>query len=305
MFEIDNRGKHFLPKLYLRGFCRQDKKGKIPHIYVFDKKAPDKGTESRSIEEVEVSKDAYSIDIDKFNEQRESVWGPLLTNLNTDGANELNELVADRAHSATLRAWLADFATSISLRSRGLRERMKETSSEEWHSLQREINEIFEEMDDEALAEETGSSKAEVKRIVMRSIYADDYEKWLAVTIRPSRPKEDELNKLLEEGTWRFENPPIPRKLILSDIPSTILRLGPEHRKWIHFQVPINETLLLIGYCGDARLESGLLPGSSQMSEEMIDLRNSTTLEDSEQFVYSSSKDEITRAIKQTRDRAQ
>ena len=38
------------------------------------------------------------------------------------------------------------------------------------------------------------------------------------------------------------------------------------------------------------------------MSEEMIDLRNSTTLEDSEQFVFSSSKDEIKRAIEQTRN---
>ena len=162
-----------------------------------------------------------------------------------------------------------------------------------------------EEMDDDALAEETGASKEEIRRILAQFTYTDDYEKWLAVTIRPSRPKEDELNKLLEEGTWRFENPPSPRKLILSDIPSTILRLGPEHPNWIYFQVPINETLLLIGHCGDARLESGLLPGSSQMSEEMIDLRNSTTLEDSEQFVYSSSGDEITRAIEQTRDRAQ
>ena len=302
MFEIDNTRKHFLPQLYLRGFCRQDRKGKIPHIYVFDKKAPDKGIESRSIEKVEVSKDAYSIGIDSFNKQRESVWGPLLTHLNTDGATELNELIADREQSAPLRAWLADFATSISLRSRGFRERMKETSLENWNSLQREINKIFEEMDDEALAEETGSPKEEIKRIVMQSMYADDYEKWLAVTIQPSRPIEDELNKLLEEGTWRFENPPSPRKLILSDIPSTILQLGPEYPNWIYFQVPINETLLLIGYCGDARLESGLLPGSSQMTEKMIDLRNSTTLEHSEQFVFSSSKDEIIRAIKQRGD---
>ena len=305
MFAIDNTRKHFLPRLYLRGFCRQDKKGKIPHIYVFDKKAPDKGIESRSIERVAVSKDAYSIHVDDFNKGKESVWGPLFTHLNTDGATELNELVADREQSATLRAWLADFATSISLRSRGFRERMKEISLENWHSLQREINKIFEEMDDDALTEETGASKEEIRRILAQSTYADDYEKWLAVTIEPSRPKEDELNKLLEKGTWRFENPPSPRKLILSDIPSTILRLGPEHPNWIYFQVPINETLLLIGHCGDARLESGLLPGSSQMSEEMIDLRNSTTLEDSEQFVYSSSKDEITRAIEQARDRAQ
>lgn len=297
MFEIDNTRKHFLPQFYLRGFCRQNRKGKIPHIYVFDKRAPGRGIRSSSIAKVEVSKDAYSINIDNFNKQLESAWGDIFNHLKDTSTEELNELIADREQSAPLRAWLADFATSISLRSRGLRERLKETSLENWHSLQREINKIFQEMDDEKLAKGTGASKEEIKRIVMQSMYADDYEKWLAVTIPSSRPENDELNKLLEEGTWRFENPPSSRKLILSDIPSTTLQLGPDHPNWIFFQVPINETLLLIGHCGDARLDSGLLPGSSQMGEEMIDRRNSTTLEHAEQFVFSSSKNEIIRAI--------
>ena len=169
-------------------------------MYLFDKKAPDKGIESRSIEKVEVSKDAYSIRIDNFNKHRESAWGDIFNHLRDTSASELNELIADREQSAPLRAWLVDFAISISLRSRGLRERLKETSLENWNSLQREINKIFAEMDDEALAEETGATKEEIKRIVMRSSHADDYEKWLAVTIRPSRAKEDEINKVLEEG---------------------------------------------------------------------------------------------------------
>ena len=304
MFEIDNTRKHFLPQLYLRGFCRQDKKGKIPHIYVFDKRAPGKGIQSRSIEKVEVSKDAYSIHIDDFNKQREAVWGNIFNHLEATSTKELNELIADREQSATLRAWLADFTTSISLRSRGLRERINETSLENWHSLQRQINKIFEEMDDEELAKETGASKEEIKSILAQFTHTDDYEKWFAVTIRPSRPEGDEVNKLLEEGTWSFENPPSPRKLILSDMPSTILQLSPEYPNWIYFQVPINETLLLKGHCGDARLESGVLPSSSQMSEEMIDLINSTTLEHSEQFVFSSSKDEIIRTIEQRGDGA-
>ena len=155
MFEIDNTRKHFLPQFYLRGFCRQDKKGKIPHIYVFDKKAPGKGIQSRSIERVEVSRDAYSVHIDDFNKQRESVWGDLFSRLEATSAMELNEIIADRNQSAPLRAWLADFATGISLRSRGLRERLKETSLKNWNSLRRETNKILEEMDNEALAQET------------------------------------------------------------------------------------------------------------------------------------------------------
>ena len=301
MFEIDNTRKHYNPRFYLRRFSRKDKP---KQIYIFDKRAPAKGVQSRSIEKVEVSKDAYSVQIDDFNKQRESVWGGIFNHLEAASITELNELIADRERSASLRAWLADFTTSISLRSRGLRERIKETSLEDWHSLQRQIAKIFEEMDDEELATETGASKEEIKRILAEFTHADDYDKWLAVTIRPSRPEGDAFNKLLEEGTWRFENPPSPRKLILSDIPSTILQLGPEHPNWIYFQVPINETLLLTGHCGDARLECGLLPRSSQLSEEMIDLINSTTLEHSEQFVFSSSRDEIIRAIEQSGDGA-
>ncbi len=294
MFEIDNTRKHYIPRFYLRGFSRKDKRGQI---YLFDKKAPDKGIQSRSIENVEVSRGAYSVDIDDFEKKRESRWAPLLTHLSTDGATELNKLVSDREESATLRAELADFVTSMSLRSRGFRERMKETSVENWHSLQREINRIFGEMDGEELAKETGASKEEIKKMLATFTHTDDYEKWIAVTIRPYLPTGNSLNKLLEEGTWRFENPPSPRKLILSDIPSTILRLGPEYPNWIHFGVPINETLLLIGHCGDARLESGLLPGCAQMSEEKIDLTNAVALEHAEQYVYSSSKDEIERQL--------
>lgn len=294
LFEIDNTRKHYIPRFYLRGFSRKDKRGQI---YLFDKKAPDKGIQSRSIENVEVSKAAYSVHIDDFNRQMESRWAPLLTHLNTDGATELNKLVADRERSATLRAELADFTTSMSLRSRGFRERMKETSLENWHSLRREINRIFEEMDDEELLKETGVPKEEIRRGLATFTHTDDYAKWIAVTMRPYLPEGNKFNKLLEEGTWRFENPPSPRRLILSDIPSTILRLGPEYPDWIHFQVPINETLLLIGQCGDARLESGLLPGYTQMSEEKIDLTNAVALEHAEQHVYSSSKDEIERQL--------
>ena len=297
MLDIDNTQKHYIPRFYLRGFCGQGKKGKIPHIYVFDKKALNKGIDSRSIEKIEKSKDAYSIYIDNFNKQRESVWGDIFNHLKDTSTAELNELIADREQSAPLREWLADFVTSISMRSRGRRVRDKEMLLDSWHSLQKGINGVFEGMDDVELAEDTGSSKEEIKRIVMRSMYADDYEKWLAVTLPPSFSLGDGTNKLLTDGSWRFENPPNQRKLILSDIPSTTLRLGPEHPNWIYFQVAISETLSLVGYCGDARQESGLELGPSQMSEEMVDLRNAGALRDSGRFVYSSSKEEIARAI--------
>ena len=52
IFEVDKTRKHFVPKLYLRGFSL---KNHPDQIYVFDKDNPQAGVAVRSIENVEVS----------------------------------------------------------------------------------------------------------------------------------------------------------------------------------------------------------------------------------------------------------
>ena len=58
MMDIDNKRKHFIPRKYLRGFCREERPNQI---CVFDKQRPELGVRVISINDVEVSRDAYSV----------------------------------------------------------------------------------------------------------------------------------------------------------------------------------------------------------------------------------------------------
>ena len=291
MFEINNKRDHYIPQFYLRGFRRQDKP---KQIYLFDKIAPEKGIQSRAISKVEVSKDAFSVAFDKFMKEKESQWGDIFQRLNVTETTELNELIANRDDSASLRLWIAHFVIDIGLRSRGLREQHRESHSEAFHSLGMEMDEIIEQLDGCELVRETGATKEEIKKLVKQATHADNFGKWLAVTLRPSLTVGNEgMYNLISDGSWRFYRPLGPRRFITSDVPSTILRLGPEYPNWIWFEVPLTETLLLRGLCGDAALASGTLPRDEIMSDEVMDRINKMILEKSVRFVYSSSKEEL------------
>ena len=58
MFEVDKTRKHFVPRFYLRGFCLSESPGQI---YVLDKENPQAGVVIWSIENVDVSRYAYSV----------------------------------------------------------------------------------------------------------------------------------------------------------------------------------------------------------------------------------------------------
>ena len=64
--------------------------------------------------------------------------------------------------------------------------------------------------------------------------------------------------------------------------------------------MPLSAELQLIGLCGDARIESGLAPSMSELSEENMDLANVCVLQNAERFIYSSSRREILRAIERS-----
>ncbi len=291
MYDIDNSRKHYIPQFYLRGFRRKDKPAQI---YLFDKGAPGKGVQSRAISKVEVSKDAYSIAFDDFMKKKESQWGDIFQRLNDSETTELNELIANRDDSAPLRLWIAHFVIDIRLRSRGLREQLGESQSEFFHSAGIKMDEIIEQLDSHELVQETGTTKEEIKKLVKQATHADDFEKWIAVTLYPALTiGNEETYNLISEGSWRFYSSLESRRFITSDIPSTILWLGPEYPNWIFFEVPLTETLLLRGLCGDAGQESGTLLIDEVMSNEVVDRINKTTFENSVRFVYSSSKEEL------------
>ena len=75
MFEIDNAQDHFVPRMYLKRFSLPDETDKV---YVFDKQNPRAGVVKRSIRKVERSRDAYTIEADRFLKELEGTWNNIL-----------------------------------------------------------------------------------------------------------------------------------------------------------------------------------------------------------------------------------
>lgn len=283
MFEIDKTRKHFVPKLYLRSFCLDDSPGQI---YVFDKNNPQQRVVVRSIENVEVSKDAYSVANDKFLQERENQWAEILEALKGLSASELNDFISDRKDSAALRAWLARFVVESKLRSRGFRKQMRERFNEVRLQAQKNI---------EAQIETAFPNSTEAQQYLKEMLGTDSERKFEALHTPPflRGEKGEELYRLFEDGSWRFDEPLSGRRFITSDIPSMNSVRSPR------FFMPLSPELCLMGMYGDARVESGLAPRVAEMSEWEMDLINRATFENAERFVYASSKAEILRARKQ------
>ena len=301
MFEIDKTRKHFVPKLYLRGFCPDNRP---EQIYVFDKDNPQAEVAVRSIEKVEVSRDAYSVANDGVLQEREDQWAEILRTLKGQRASELNELIADREKSATLRAWLARFVVDSKLRSRGLREQMREPVKEMRLRFGEEIEAI--EADFRARFPDLSEQLQDMVSLFREMAGIDSDRKFEALRMAPFlRGEEGEKRyRWYEEGSWRFDEALDGRKFITSNIPSNSLLLGPEpeYRNWMWFTMPLSAESRLMGMCGDARVESGLAPRMVEMSEREMDLANVCVFQSAERFVYASSEAEILRASEQSEE---
>ena len=295
MFEIDQTRKHFVPKLYLRGFGLSSRP---EQVYVFDKRNPEAGVTERSISNVEVSRDAYSVANDNVLKAREDQWSRILTDLRGSNVRELNELIADRENSASLRAWIARFVVDSKLRSRGFREEMRE----QVRGLHLQFRSEIEELEADSLAQHPHlRDQWQVMFPLFRKMAGiDNHRKFEALRIDPFLRGEEgeELYRWYEEGSWRFDAPTDGREFITSDIPSSSLLLGPEpqYRNWMWFVMPLSANLRLMGLCGDARVESGLAPRVGEMGDKEMDIANVCVFQAAQRFVYSSSKVEILQA---------
>ena len=299
MFEVDKTRKHFVPRLYLRGFCPDDRPGQI---FVFDKELPQAGIQVRSIDKVEVSKDAYSVDSDAILQQREPRWSEILKTLEGQSVSELNDFISDGEKSATLRGWLARLVVDSRLRSRGFREQIRAPVKE----IRLQFREKLEALEADFAGRFPGLGEQSQVMISLFKEMAgiDSDRKFAAIHMYPFlRGEEGEKRyRWYEEGSWRFYVALEGRRFITSDIPSKSLLLGPEpqYRNWMWFTMPLSAELQLMGMCGDARRESGLAPGVREMDDRAMDLANVCVFESAERFVYASSKAEICRARKQS-----
>ena len=298
MFEIDKTRKHFVPRLYLRGFCLGNH---LEQIYAFDKNNPQAGIVVNSIENVEVSKHAYSVANDAVLQQRETRWSEILKVLKSQSVLELNEFIADREKSAPLRAWLARFVVDSKLRSRGFREHRMEPLE----GMRLEHLAKLEVMESEFRAQcpDLDEQSQVFFAILKEMAGVDNDRKFEALHMDPFlRGEEGErVYRWYEEGSWRFDAAPEGRRFITSDIPSNSLLLGPEpqYRNWMWFVMPLTAEMQLIGMCGDARVESGLAPRLGKMGVREMDLANVCAFQSAARFVYASSKAEILRASEQ------
>ena len=299
MFEIDKTRKHFVPRLYLRSFCLDNRP---EQIYAFDKDNPQAGAVVRSIENVEVSRDAYSVANDAILQQREDKWAAILNTLKGQSVSELNGLISDLESSATLRAWLAHFVVDSKQRSRGFRERMSDPAN----AIRLQVRSKLESVETDLLARLPDSTR-ELQIMLSRlkeMAGIDSDRKFEALHLSPFLRGEEGRKRYrwYEEGSWRFDEALAGRKFITSDIPSNSLLLGPEpeYRNWMWFDMPLTAELHLMGMCGDARAEGGLAPRMAEMSEREMDLDNVCVFQSAERFVYGSSEGEILRASEQS-----
>ena len=299
MFKIDKTRKHFVPRLYLQGFCLDNRP---EQIYAFDKHNPQAGVAMRSIENVEVSRDAYSVANDAILQQREDRWSKILQTLKGQRASELNELIFDREASATLRAWLARFVVDSKLRSRGFREHMREPVKEMRLQFREKLEAI--EADFRARFPDLDDQWQVMFPLFKEMVGVDSDRKFEALSIDPFLRGEggEQRYRWYEEGSWRFDEALDGRRFITSDIPSNSLLLGPEpeYRNWMWFVMPLTAELKLMGMCGDARAESGLATRMVEISEREMDLANVCVFQSAARFVYASSEAESLRASKQS-----
>jgi len=295
MFEIDKTRKHFIPRFYLRGFCL-DKRPE--RIYVLDKDNPQEGIAVRSINNVEVSRDAYSSENDAILQQREAQWAKILKTLKELEVHELNELISDRDKSADLRHWIARLVVDSKLRSRGFRMQMKEPTNEIRIQFQSKLEELEA---DFCSRFPNLSEQLQVMISLFRDMAGiDNSRKFEALRIYPFLRGEEgeESYRVYEEGSWRFDVACDGRKFITSDIPSNSLLLGsePEYRNWMWFVMPLSAELRLMGLCGDARMASGVAPRVRDIGRREVDLANMCVFQSAQRFVYASSKAELLRA---------
>ena len=269
---------------------------------MYDKENPDKGVTLTSIDNVAVSRHAYSVVNDAILQRRETHWGQILKSLKGRSVAELNSFISDRAMSARFRSQLARFVVDSRLRSSGVRAKSRTQLEAMRHQSQTIIDQFMAGLNSSmttgllsVLLPDPKAVQQEMAAIAEESGFYDQ-RRFEAIYVPPilrGEEGEKEYN-LHEEGRWRFEDPPTGRSFITSDMPSMSWYIYNGYNQLI-FTMPLSSTLQLIGFCGDSRQESGLaeLP---DIDDQRMDLTNRAVFQNAERFVYASSEDEIIRA---------
>ena len=311
MFDLDKTRKHFLPQSYQRGFSPDEHPNQI---YVFDKQIPENGVRLQGIKNTAVSKDAYSIESDAILTDFESEFSQIFDLVRGSDVADLNEFISDRERSTTLRSWFSRFVVNLCLRSSGFRDSPAMRANMDAGFA--DARQHFEEIKSNAFAECSGDEDYDlVKRgldVLYKFCHLDDRDKWVAATLDPFiRGQEGgEWYSFYEAGSWRFDEAPMGRAFITSDIPSRSLRLGPEpeFHDCVWFTVPLSDRLQLKGFLGEAwwslgrsegsRSASGLAAKPERWGNREMDIANAAVFQNATRYAYASNEDELLRAAR-------
>ena len=93
MLDVDSSRMHYTPQFYFRGFQID---GQRRLIYVHNKRKPEQGIRIRRIENIEVSKDAFSVGADNMLRRQEQMQANILSEFYSADVDSLNALISDR-----------------------------------------------------------------------------------------------------------------------------------------------------------------------------------------------------------------
>ena len=300
--EIDNTRKHYEPQLYLQGFTIPE----TSQVYVFDKQYPERDVYVTSIGNVSDSRRAYTVENDKHLTERESVYAEMLKTLLTHMETVGDCSAEDIKGWGHALPWFADFVLTSSLRSSGRLSPDNPLMQELYADALERNSEFWELQDPEfmkrlsASLQSHGSNLDEFRKFMDEVSGLDDIRRWIPLTIDPvgRTPLFDEIRELLDEGKWTFHRVNTDSRLITGDNPVIGRRLGPkpEHQNFVYWYMPLSASVLVAVTSGDfvdRNLVAGLYENQRQVeSQNLIQFENST------RFVYSSSKDELDRAMR-------
>ena len=298
MLDVDSSRKHYTPQFYFHGFQID---GQRRLIYVHNKRKPEQGIRSRRIENIEVSKDAFSVGADNMLRRQEQMQANILSEFYSVDVDSLNALISDREKSDRIRRWLAQLVVNAALRSRAYRESIEQETRQIYSDYREKIGALLREfLEDHDLVDRVtrrGFHSQEYAAMLESALHLDNYRKWVASHVHPFIRGETGrgIYRKYVDGSWRFYECTEGRSFITADLPSHIpeLEMTPRHKESGTFTMPISSRLFLMGRTSEA----GSVSLSEEWTAEDTDAQNLAMYERADRFVYSATESEIERLV--------
>ncbi len=306
-FEIDKTRKHYEPRFYLRGFS-PDGHALRDKVHVFDKYRPEFGVKLRSVENVSVSRHAYTMTDDAHLTALEVGFKICLDFIVRRVEKDGDFPIRTQKGSGDLLGWMANFLLISLLRSSGNRSPDNPAMQSLFQESARQFKGRLDKLRLTNLEWEKELRKNGLEYETLRDQFLEEFgleniRKFIPIFVDPlgRSSANREILSLIKEGSWRFYRAAQGRSFITSDRPATSFRLGlePEYRDFIMWGMPLSKNVAVSVLCGDGSDPTGTYPlrGVYEI-EKHLDMYNMCQYAVAHRFVYASSKNELIRACR-------